>query len=88
MQGHRVGRKASASQFTSLVTITREEDEVNPTSLLDYLEYQGLATRHGGGIEENFTRPGGVGTFLSLPVVKLGTEHSVVVMKVDIPGVM
>ena len=65
-----VGRKASASQPTLLVTITREEGEVNPISLEP--TRLSSSTRawppDRGGIEENLTRPGGVRTFLSLPV--------------------
>ena len=74
------GRRATIIQSTMIVNITREEDE-NTVSLLDYLVYKDLATRQKGGDEEKLIRPGK--RFFHPPIIKPGTEHSVVVQQVD-----
>ena len=77
-----VGRNASISQSTMLVNITKEDDEGNTVSLLDYLVYHNMATRQPGGTSPQM---GVVRTFVQLPSVKAGTELSVMVVQVNSP---
>ena len=77
-----VGRNASISQSTMLVNITKEDDEGNTVSLLDYLVYHNMATRQPGGTSPQMRV---VRTFPQLPSVKAGTELSVIVVQVNSP---
>ena len=77
-----VGRNASISQSTMLVNITKEDDEGNTVSLLDYLVYHNMATRQPGGTSPQMRV---VRIFVHLPSVKAGTELSVMVVQVNSP---